>query len=145
MFCLGTKTALTIFCILICSQGENPFYFEGMDQITLFRSIVEDDFLPLCGVSKEAAKIVVELLDKDPSTRLGGSKLRGFVVDHIWFSSLNLDAMRRRELMPPWKPDCTDPYDTNLFDDWGEILVDKSTQKYEPLPEKVEQRFREEF
>ncbi|KAL7576356.1 hypothetical protein ACA910_018169 [Epithemia clementina (nom. ined.)] len=125
-------------------SGENPFYFEGMDQITLFRSIVEDDFLPLSGVSKEAAQIVVELLVKDPSMRLGSSKLRGFVVEHAWFSDIDVDSMRRREITPPWKPMCSDPFDAIQFDDWGD-LADKSTQKFDPLPQDQERRFQEEF
>ena len=115
-----------------------------MDQITLFRSIVEDDFLPLSNVSKEAAQIVVDLLVKDPSKRLGGSKRRGFVTEHPWFSGMDVDAMRRRELSPPWKPECQDPFDANLFDDWGD-LPDKSTEDFPPLPEEQEQRFKEEF
>ena len=115
-----------------------------MDQITLFRSIVEDDFLPLPGATKQAAQITVDLLVKDPSMRLGGSKLRGFVVEHPWFSSLDVDALRRRELTPPWKPECKDPFDANLFDDWGD-LEDKSKEEFPKLPEDQENRFQEEF
>eukprot|EP00523_Entomoneis_sp_CCMP467_P000550 CAMPEP_0168755392 /NCGR_PEP_ID=MMETSP0724-20121128/20044_1 /TAXON_ID=265536 /ORGANISM="Amphiprora sp., Strain CCMP467" /LENGTH=879 /DNA_ID=CAMNT_0008804003 /DNA_START=171 /DNA_END=2810 /DNA_ORIENTATION=+ len=125
-------------------SGENPFYFEGMDQITLFRSIVEDEFLPLSGVSKEAAQIALDLLVKDPSMRLGGSKLRGFIVEHPWFANIDIDAYRRKEVTPPWKPDVVDPLDASCFDDWGD-LVDKTTEVFDPIPEDQAELFKDEF
>lgn len=125
-------------------SGENPFFFEGMDQITLFRSIVEDEFLPLSGVNKDAAQITADLLVKDPSMRLGGSKLRGYVVEHAWFSDIDIEAYRRKEVTPPWKPDVDDPLDASLFDDWGD-LVDKTTESFQRIPEEEEQLFLNEF
>jgi len=110
----------------------------------LFRSIVEDEFLPLSGVSKEAAQIAVDLLVKDPSMRLGGSKLRGYVVEHPWFADIDIEAYRRKELPPHWKPDVADPLDASLFDDWGD-LVDKTTECFDPIPEDQEQIFQDEF
>jgi protein kinase A len=51
--------------------GESPFYYEGMDQMSLFKGIVQDDFEPPPNVSPAAADIIAKFLVKDPTQRLG--------------------------------------------------------------------------
>lgn len=111
-----------------------------MDQITLFRSIVEDEFLSLNDVSDEATQIVNALLTKDPSLRLGGSGRGQQVLGHAWFNDIDKDAYRKREVAPYWKPKVDDPLDASMFDDWGD-LVDKTTEAFDKIPDEEAEKF----
>ena len=86
--------------------GENPFFFDGMDQMSLFEAIVREEMYPLSDeTSQEAFDIVDGLLQKDPKDRLG--MLAGREKDlltHKWFDGLDLTAMRSKKLPAPWIP-----------------------------------------
>ena len=102
--------------------GESPFYYDGIDQMELFESIVYNPYVPPANVSPEAADIMGQLLAKNPARRLGASG-ESHVVDHPWFSDLDLDALRRRDpsIPVPWTPKLTGPMDTSYFNDWSDL------------------------
>lgn len=102
--------------------GESPFYYDGIDQMELFESIVLDPYKPPPDVSQEADDIMGRLLVKDPSRRLGASG-ENHVVEHSWFADLDLDALRRRDpsIRVPWTPEVNGPLDTRYFSDWSEL------------------------
>lgn len=107
-----------------------------MDQISLFRAIVTEDFDDPEGVSDESIDIIRKLLVKDPTHRLGSlAKGEREILDHSWFSDLDLRALRHREASAPWVPIIEDPLDTSNFDDWDH-LEDRTTVKYAPISEK---------
>jgi serine/threonine protein kinase len=123
--------------------GENPFYVPGMDQMSTFEAIVQDDFEDPGGVSKEVNNLIRSLLQKDPTKRLG-SLARGeaAILEHAWFTGfdqgascnpMDLRAMRVREIEAPWVPDIKDPLDTSCFDNWDGILEDRTKTKYETI------------
>ena len=115
--------------------AENPFYFDGMDQMVLFRSICEDTHDPPTGVSDEGADFIQSLLVKDPTMRLG-SLMDGEaqVLNHKWFVGLDVHDMRKRECLAPWVPTIKNPLDSSHFDDWSE-LEDKTEQRHPKLKE----------
>jgi hypothetical protein len=86
--------------------GENPFYFEDMDQTALFESIVTEDFYPLPESSNPAMRDFISgLLEKDPIRRLGALAGReSDVLRHEWFSDINLEKLRKKEISAPWTP-----------------------------------------
>mmetsp|Transcript_27961 Transcript_27961/g.67828 ORF Transcript_27961/g.67828 Transcript_27961/m.67828 type:complete len:1430 (-) Transcript_27961:1332-5621(-) len=86
--------------------GENPFYFEGMDQISLFKSIVEEPFFPLTeDLSGEVEELLDGLLEKDPIHRLGSlSGGERDILRHHWFDGMDLDKIRNKEIKAPWVP-----------------------------------------
>lgn len=129
--------------IYVLLTGENPFYFDGMDQMSLFEAICQSNFEPPANVSPEAVDLVTRLLVKDPSTRLGSLK-RGDrdIWKHKWFDELDLRAMRIRELPAPWVPAVKDLFDTSCFDDYSH-LDDKTSIEYGPLDEKSAKLFKE--
>ena len=50
--------------------GENPFYFEDMDQIALFQAIVQEGFYPLPETSNpDMIDFITALLEKEPAHR----------------------------------------------------------------------------
>jgi serine/threonine protein kinase len=89
---------------MIC--GENPFYFDGMDQLALFEAICHEKYYPFpTQPSKELVDLVDGLLEKDPAQRLGmlagGSE---DILRHKWFDGMDLAKLRAREVRAPWRP-----------------------------------------
>ena len=86
--------------------GENPFFNDGMDQISLFSAIVQDDFYPLPNdISDEAFYFIDELLEKDPTKRLGSLAGGGKdIVKNDWFDPLDLVQLRQKKHKAPFNP-----------------------------------------
>jgi serine/threonine protein kinase len=88
-------------------SGENPFWYDGIDTMTLYEIIVKDEPYPL--ESKLANDVVEDLIDglleKDSSQRLGvlAGKDRD-IVFHPWFNGLNLQELRHKKVDAPWLP-----------------------------------------
>ena len=111
--------------------------------MSLFQAIVKDDFDDPYDSSREATDLVRKLLVKDPTLRLGS--LAGGerdILEHPWFSPLDLGNLRFRAVDAPWVPQIKDPFDTSCFDDWSH-LEDRTKVQYEPLEEKDAILFKE--
>lgn len=114
-------------------SGENPFYFDGMDQVTLYNSICQDNYYPLSGgntdvFSATLHELVEQLLEKDPIRRLG--MLAGGIDDilnHAWFEEIDLIRLRKKRWPAPWKP-------TLSGDEQTECLIEMDTLSNIPLP-----------
>jgi serine/threonine protein kinase len=85
--------------------GENPFFCDGMDQVSLYDTICSESMYPLTDDRSESLVNFVEgLLEKDPMNRLG--MLAGGVDDlfqHPWLDGLDLQKIRAKEWPSPWK------------------------------------------
>jgi protein kinase A len=88
--------------------GENPFHFDGMDQVALFEAICYEDYYAISSEkspSQPLLNLVSGLLEKDPAQRLGmlagGSK---DIIHHKWFEGMNLEKLRSKEIRAPWRP-----------------------------------------
>lgn len=58
-----------------------------------------------------------KLLDKTPETRLGNSLKDGLeVLEHPYFSDIDLKKLNRRQIAPPWKPTVKSATDVSNFD-----------------------------
>jgi protein kinase A len=83
--------------------GENPFYYEGQDQMALLQAIVQEDFYPPPGTaSKEVVHLISGLLEKEPVQRLGS--LAGGekgILKHPWFSELDINQIRNKKAKAP--------------------------------------------
>jgi len=86
--------------------GENPFFFEGMDQVSLYHTICHEKYFALPeDESEEFVDFVDSLLKKDPIERLG--MLQGGVMDilqHRWFDGIELAQIQTKSFPAPWKP-----------------------------------------
>uniref|UniRef100_A0A7S3L968 cGMP-dependent protein kinase n=1 Tax=Amphora coffeiformis TaxID=265554 RepID=A0A7S3L968_9STRA len=119
---------------LLC--GDSPFFFFGIEQVELYRSIAEDDYPAPKSLSAAAVSMIGGLLTKDPSMRLGSlEKGEIDIVNHEWFDGLDVYSMRQRKLEAPWKPNVKDPFDTSSFENW-EDLEDKTKQNFPALQPK---------
>jgi serine/threonine protein kinase len=104
---------------LLC--GENPFEFwQGMDDMSLYGSIAEADYLDLPEgvVSVAGADMIDKLLTKNPDLRLGSveTTTKNEVLEHKWLRSIDVAALRKRSVPAPWVPVVTDALDTSHFD-----------------------------
>ena len=86
--------------------GENPFYYDGLDQMSLFKAICTERFYPLPDdVSDEAYEVIDELLEKDPALRLGALAGRGKdIMRKKWFAGLDLTRLRQKKVKAPFIP-----------------------------------------
>ena len=65
--------------------------------------------------------MIQDLLEVDPIRRLG-SRVRGRrgVREHAFFSlHVDVNALERREVTPPWVPTIDSPTDLRNFDEYG--------------------------
>eukprot|EP00934_Nitzschia_sp_Nitz4_P005237 Nitzschia sp. Nitz4//scaffold4_size323378//266116//269358//NITZ4_000704-RA/size323378-processed-gene-0.383-mRNA-1//-1//CDS//3329553531//5227//frame0 len=87
-------------------SGENPFFYDDMEQMALFEAICDEDGEPLGKqFSKSVRDLVDKLLVKDPAKRLGSLKGKGRdVLKHKFYAGLNLDKIRARKVKGPWIP-----------------------------------------
>lgn len=86
--------------------GENPFYFEGQDQMALLQAIVQEAYYPLPKTaSPEVVDFMDGLMEKDPVQRLGsladGEK---GILKHEWFSELDINDVRNKRAKAPFIP-----------------------------------------
>ena len=86
-------------------SGYTPFYTEGMDQVTLFRSICKGEYqFPPAGVtSMEVEDLLQRFFVVDPARRLG-SLARGIteIYAHTWYSDINFSELRLKAIEAPW-------------------------------------------
>lgn len=108
---------------MVC--GENPFYFDGMDQMSLFKGICQDNFYPLPDdISDEAYDVIEPLLEKDPALRLGALAGKGKdIMKKGWFDGLDLCALRRKQVKAPFIPTNV-TLDTLMKDSSSSLLDD---------------------
>ena len=86
------------------SGGERPFPAES--EVDLRAKILGSEPVTPASFRKSLRALVAGLLEKNPNRRLGAR--RGGVEEikrQTWFKGLDWDALGRREIAPPLKPD----------------------------------------
>lgn len=116
-------------------DGDGPFFYFGIDQVDLYRSIVQDPHDPPENASPEACDFIDHLLVKDPVRRLGSlAGGEADILNNVWFEDMDLGALRKGKIKAPWVPEIEDSFDTSNFEDWSE-LEDRSKEVYPRLTE----------
>lgn len=77
-----------------------------MDQVTLFRTIVEEKYYPLPDdVTDDAYELIDHLLEKDPVHRMGSLAGGGKdILNSKWMSNLDLVKVRQKRVKAPFVP-----------------------------------------
>ena len=95
--------------------GESPFYYEGIDNLTLFNDICQEDPYPVPEdrtASPEVQDLIGRLLTKDPTQRIGSlAKGAREIKMHPWFDGLDLNLAREKKLKAPFIPTIERPKD----------------------------------
>eukprot|EP00934_Nitzschia_sp_Nitz4_P001558 Nitzschia sp. Nitz4//scaffold317_size20466//3252//5378//NITZ4_008662-RA/size20466-processed-gene-0.7-mRNA-1//1//CDS//3329547533//1558//frame0 len=71
-------------------SGENPFYYDGMEQFALFEAIADEEPYAMpedAEASRFVLDIICRFLNKDPALRLGSGGLRE-ILEHPWFTGM---------------------------------------------------------
>ncbi|MGK3738636.1 MAG: serine/threonine protein kinase [Bacillariaceae sp.] len=84
-------------------QGENPFFYEGLDQVSLFEAICSESWYPCASCSDDFVDLIQRLLEKNPAKRLGTFREKD-ILDHSWFADINMQELRMKRINAPWKP-----------------------------------------
>ena len=85
-------------------SGENPFFFDGMEQLDLYKSIIDESHFPLAAekYSADVISICNQLLEKDPSKRLGTYRSDD-ILEHAWLCGMpDLKEFRTKQVQPPF-------------------------------------------
>lgn len=119
--------------------GYVPFYEEGMDQMALFRAIVEMHVSFPPGNSMLCEDFLKKLLVRRPSRRLG-SRGEEDIFQHGWLSQIDFHKLFKQEYKSPYPPNIKNPLDVANFSNWNH-LKDKTKEKYPPLSAKEKAYF----
>jgi len=86
-------------------HGENPFWYDGLDQVSLFQAICSERYYPLPKntYSDDFGDLIHRLLEKNPSKRLGTFREKD-ILAHPWFADIRLPEIRMKHTKAPWKP-----------------------------------------
>lgn len=95
--------------------GLPPFY--SKDREKLYKNIkYSDPRLDFPFLSESAKDLLLKLLDKDPTKRLGSSERDAQEIrEHPWFDCINWEAIYDKKILPPYKPQLDVPTDTKHF------------------------------
>ena len=121
--------------------GINPFFWDDMDQVELYRSICEDAGEPLSEKhhSRQVRKLVDALLMKDPDKRLNAKG----ILKHGWFEGLSLQKMRKRQVRAPWIPPGGEGETAEYYCDYTEDEATAADRKREEEIEAELQRLKQ--
>ena len=92
--------------------GMPPFYVEERKEI--YRNIIQKPVRFPFPINPIAMDLIIHLLKKDPLQRLG-SRGGEEIKNHMWFSSINWDALYNKQIRPTYAPNIKDPLDPNFF------------------------------
>jgi len=125
--------------------GRGPFYKNGMDQITLFKSIVQGKFSyypeERAFITPEAMDLIGKILVVKSAQRLGnipGGEVN--VKKHPFFATIDHVKLLKKELNAPYVPKVKDAFDASAFESWKNEEDDEKKKKKKLAPlSKVEQ------
>mmetsp|Transcript_45798 Transcript_45798/g.85081 ORF Transcript_45798/g.85081 Transcript_45798/m.85081 type:complete len:168 (+) Transcript_45798:778-1281(+) len=124
--------------------GVTPFYDHGIEQIELFKKIVQGKYIfPRKLMTTPVRDLVKKVLVVRPSNRLGS--LAGGDKDirrQEWFDDFDFDGLMRKEIKAPWVPKLKDPLDVSNFDNWDHLDTPPD-KKQKPLSEKEQKMFKD--
>lgn len=127
--------------VVICEMvtGENPFFYEGMEQFALYQAITDEAPYDMGdNYTEEVVSLIHMLLEKDATKRLGSNHPHD-ILEHKWFRGTpDLSEYRAKKVAPPPLIQETISFEVESEDDEstasGASLPDfDDKQKDEPL------------
>lgn len=94
--------------------GMPPFYSRNRDR--LFHKILKATLRMPRFFSPAAKSLLLGLLDRNPTTRLGSTNDAAEIKSHAFFRDLNWDKLAKKQLEPPFVPELDKLTDTVNFD-----------------------------
>merc|ERR1711874_183364 len=94
--------------------GQLPFYHE--EKKKMYRLIVTEKVLYPRIVSPEARELISKLLTKNPDRRLGSMTDADEVMEQPFFAAIDWSDLKKKRIIPPFKPELTGELDTRYVD-----------------------------
>ena len=108
---------VVVYELLTCGR-EHPFAFTpNIDDLSLYRSIIEADYIPLPDeISADGVDFVDQLLTKDLTLRLGATESGMFnpILQHPWLQRWDVSSLREQSYHAPWIPTPQNPLDPTV-------------------------------
>ncbi len=104
-------------------MGMTPFYDGVVDQMGLFKNIVQRKMVPYDnGISDEGKDLIDRILVVDAEHRLGSfAAADKDIKEHPFFSDIDWQQLQKMEAKVPFKPKVKDPLDGSNFDDYTKL------------------------
>ncbi len=130
-------------------SGENPFFFDGMEQFALYEAITEEDPYEMSAdvtASDQVRELTDLLFIKDPNERLGSQGAHE-ILDHSWFRGMpDLSEIHAKSVDPQVVSEL-------IFDETGSIestndedsFADLEIEPLNDIPEEKSQQIEVEF
>uniref|UniRef100_A0A6Q2XR62 Serine/threonine-protein kinase Sgk1 n=1 Tax=Esox lucius TaxID=8010 RepID=A0A6Q2XR62_ESOLU len=106
-WCLGSVLYEMLF-------GLPPFY--SRDTHEMYNNILHKPLVMRSGASSTAWSLLLALLEKDGTRRLGSRDDFNEIKAHTFFTTINWDDLEQRKVQPPFTPNVNTPYDITNFD-----------------------------
>eukprot|EP00937_MAST-01D_sp_MAST-1D-sp2_P004153 g4153.t1 len=91
-------------CLYEMLVGETPFY--NPNPQLMFYNIMNSEPVFPSSMPADASEFIAALLRKSPDARLGFHDVRAADIrGHVFFRTVDWDALERCEVRPPWTPD----------------------------------------
>jgi len=122
-------------------SGVTPFHAYGVDQMTLFKAIVQGRSRIRSVVSADARDLIERIIVSKSSLRLGC--LAGGDRDikkHKWLQDINFHELVDRKIEAPWKPAYKNALDCSEFDNWDHM---KAHKRPAPLTKREQEQFKD--
>ena len=95
--------------------GRLPFY--NQDHEIMFENILASDVRFPSKMSDNARDLLTGLLVKEPARRLGGGPEGAKeIMRHLFFETIDWNALQEKKIAPPFKPQVLNETDTRNFD-----------------------------
>lgn len=109
--------------------GKTPFVDRNRRQ--MFKNIMQAEIVYPSYVSPSARSLILKLLNRDPSKRLGSGRRGGQdIMDHAFFEPLDWEKVLRKEYTPPFVPEVSSIDDvTNVPEMFQSMLAVDSPVK----------------
>jgi len=125
--------------------GSTPFMTYGIDQISLFKRIVQAKYtFPKSGVVNDHAEDLIQRLIVSRQSNRFGCLARGDmdIREHPWFESISTEQLLKKKITAPWVPKIKDPLDSQYFDSYSHIENELPSRK-PPLSARQQELFKE--
>lgn len=90
--------------------GLPPFYSKNIN--LMYQKILSSELTFPSYISEDAQDLLEGLLTRDPDRRFGSEEVK----EHPFFKDIDWDALNRKEIEPPWKPQVKDETDISQID-----------------------------
>lgn len=111
-------------------NGRAPFHRPLQSQMDMFKKIVTVQYTFPQSMSQSSKALIESLLVRRVTDRLGVQNRGHYdILDHPWFKECHIDCKEliKKNIEAPWKPEVKDPFDASNFEDYSNVVTNRST------------------